>query len=60
VPDVEVPQIFINGALVALPNTDAPLAAPPPPNTVARRLLPALIGASLIVLVGLAIYLSFR
>ena len=60
VPDFEVPQIFINGALVAVPDTNAPLTALPPPDTVARRLLPALLGAALIVLVGLAIYLSFR
>jgi len=60
VPDLEVPQIFINGALVALPDTNAPLTALSPPDTVARPLLPALLGAALIVLVGLAIYLSFR
>jgi hypothetical protein len=59
VPDVEVPQIFINGALVALPDTNPPLTALPP-DTATRRLLPALLGAALIVLVGLAIYLSFR
>ena len=59
-PDVEVPQIFINGALVALPDTNPPLTALPPSDTVTRRLLPALLGAVLIVLVGLAIYLSFR
>jgi hypothetical protein len=59
VPDVEVPQIFINGALVALPDTNPPLTALAP-DTATRRLLPALLGAALIVLVGLAIYLSFR
>ena len=59
-PDLEVPQIFINGALVAVPDTNVPLTALPPPETGARRLLPALLGAALIVLVGLAIYLSFR
>jgi hypothetical protein len=59
VPDFEDPQIFINGALVALPDTDAPLTALPPPGTVARRFL-ALLVVALIVLVGLAIYLLFR
>jgi hypothetical protein len=60
VPEIEVPQIFINGALVALPDTNAPPTALPPPDTLARRLLPALVGAVLIILVALAIYLSFR
>ena len=60
VPDPEVPQIFINGVLVALPDTNAPLAAAPPPDTGARRFLPTLLGAVLIVLAGLAVYLSFR
>jgi hypothetical protein len=46
--------------LIPLPDTNAPLTALPPRDTVARRLLRVLLGAALIVLVGLAIYLSFR
>ena len=59
-PDLEVPQVFINGALVPLPDTNPPVGTLPPTDSAARRFLRALLGVALILLVALAAYLSFR
>jgi hypothetical protein len=55
-PEIEVPQVFIDGALVPLPDADAPLR----PTKSATRWLPALLIMALLMLVALAIYLTFR
>ena len=57
-PDVEVPRVFIDGALVPLPEDGTAIPGHPPTDSSAPRFLLALLFAALIVLVALAVYLS--
>ena len=59
-PEISIPQVFIDGALVPLPEEAMSIPQLPPTISAAGRILPMLLGTALIVLVASAVYLSFR
>jgi hypothetical protein len=58
--EISIPQVFIDGTLVPLPEEAMSIPQLPPTDSAAGRILPMLLGAALIVLVASAVYLSFR